>query len=102
MLVSMGAYAAIRQGAGPGGTLLSAAIALVLGLLSCSSRCSSTDGVAGYQVRSPPGQLELLRSLGDDETGGGLYERQVGERLWKVPEVAASLGVKFLGVEAKR
>ena len=28
----MGAYAAIRQGAGPGGTLLSAAIALVLGL----------------------------------------------------------------------
>ncbi len=31
-LAAIGAYAAIRQGAGPGGTLLSAAIALVLGL----------------------------------------------------------------------
>ena len=31
-LAAMGAYAAIRQGAGPGGTLLSAAIALALGL----------------------------------------------------------------------
>jgi multisubunit Na+/H+ antiporter MnhG subunit len=31
-LAATGAYAAIRQGAGPGGTLLSATIALVLGL----------------------------------------------------------------------
>jgi hypothetical protein len=31
-LAATGAYAAIRQGAGLGGTLLSAAIALVLGL----------------------------------------------------------------------
>ena len=31
-LAAMGAYAAMRQGAGPGGTLLSAAIALALGL----------------------------------------------------------------------
>jgi hypothetical protein len=44
---------------------------------------------------------ELLEPLGEDDAGGGLDERQVGEGLGEVAEVVGGVGVELLGVEAE-
>src|SRR6185295_10170998 len=44
----------------------------------------------------------VLQHLGDDDSGCGLHQRQVGEGLREVAEVPARVGVELLGIEAER